>query len=516
MRQQPLKALTPVQHRYLMAALFVAGAATLVLEIGGTRVISPFYGSSIYCWSALITVTLVALAGGYSMGGRAADRGASLTLFARGLCLAGAAVAAVPVLRAPVLRLTAGLGVQLGALASATILLAPALVWLSMLGPISIRLTALALDTVGRKAGDVYAVSTLGSVLGAVLAGFVLIPRLSIAHVFYGTATLLLVLGALGYRLAQIKLPLLQMAAAAVVALFGFWPRQVPDTNILVNKDSPYGQIKVMDTAGRKRYLLVNGTAQSVARLPGLESDSQYAHALEWTPLLRPRARRALVIGMGAGLVPAAWERAHGLTVDAVDIDPEIVSVARNYFGYRPRGRVFVEDGRTFLEREGLPYGLILLDAFATESPPYHLFSREAIAAMKRRLKPRGILAVNIVSIVRPPGNEPWVAAYKTLKAVFPEVRAFVGSEVYAGIANVLLFASDGPLADGGASRRARPEALPDLAAMLDRELVPGAGEISAAPVMTDDHAPMEFLLAKTATLWRKSLQAQISDVLLY
>ena len=516
MRQSTNKGLTPARHRFVMATLFVTGAVTLTLEIVGTRVISPFYGSSLACWSALITVTLVALAAGYNLGGRAADRQASLTLFSRLLCFAGAAVAVIPALRAPVLRWAAPLGVQLGALASAAVLVAPALVLLSMLGPIAIRLTALEIDTVGRRAGDVYAVSTVGSVLGAILSGFVLIPRLPISQVFYGTAVLLLALGALGLRLSQTRMPAALLAAAAGLACFGFWPRPAGQTNVLVNRESAYGQIKVVDLGQSKRYLLVNGTSQSVARLPAMESDSQYIHALEWLPLLRPRARKALVIGVGAGLLPSTWELHHGLIVDAVEIDPDIVAVAREHFNYRPRGTVFVEDGRTFLERAGARYDIIALDAFATESPPYQLFSREALSAMRRRLEPRGVLVINIVSLLRSPGNEAWLAAHKTLQTVFPEVRAFMGSDDYGGLANVLLFASQGPLANDGAASRARPFAAADIRTMLSRELVPAAGELARARPLSDDYAPMESLLAKTAALWRRSLQASIPDVMLY
>jgi hypothetical protein len=145
------------------------------------------------------------------------------------------------------------------------------------------------------------------------------------------------------------------------------------------------------------------------------------------------------------------------------------------------------------------------------------------------------VLAINIVSLVRAPGNEAWLAAYKTMQTVFPEVRAFMGSEDYGGLANVLLFASDGSLADGGpgpavpggrafsapgrgdgAARRARPFAAADIRTMLSRELVPAAGELARARLLSDDYAPMESLLARTAALWRRSLQASIPDVMLY
>lgn len=515
MRQQPPKALTPVQLRYLLCTLFLTGGVTLVLEIAGARLISPYYGSSLYTWSALITVTLISLAAGYNWGGRAADRVPSLTLFARLICFAGAAVAFVPPLRSGVLQLTSPLGVQLGALASATVLLAPCLILLSALGPLAIRLTTLGLDTVGRRAGDVYALSTVGSVAGAVLAGFALIPHVPLSRILYGIACLLLLLGAIGYRLSTLRLPLPQLAAAAAAALWGFWPRATPSTNVLYNKESAYGQIKVVDFNTEKRYLLVNGTSQSVLLLASGESDSQYCHAMEAAALLRPAAKRALVIGLGAGLIPGTLERVYGIVTDTVEIDPRIAEAARNYFGYRPRGGLFVQDGRTYVERTPSSYGLIFLDAFGAESPPFHLFTQESFAAMKRRLEPGGLLAVNIVSIVRGPGDEPWLSSYKTLKTVFPEVRAFVASDQYHDIGNVILLASDDAI-DPAQAAPARAFIKKDLSAMLSHELTPDEEALQRVAVMDDDFAPMESLLARTAVLWRKSLQDQVSELLLY
>lgn len=513
MKQPEARPLPPAQHRYVLAALFLTGAATLTLEIVGTRVISPYYGSSLYCWSALITVTLVALAAGYSFGGRQADKVPSLTLFARLACLAGAATALIPVLREPVLKMTSPLGIQLGALASATVLIAPPLVLLSALGPLAIRLTAQAVASVGRSAGDVYAVSTLGSVLGAALAGFVLIPHLAISRILYGMACLLLLIGAFGYYLSRRVLPLPQLAASAAVALLGFWPKAAVETNVLVNRNSAYGQIKVLDFDGM-RYLLVDGTTQSMAEIATLETQSQYARSFEWAALLRPEARRALVIGVGAGLLPVALERHYGLTADAVDVDGEIIATARSHFGFSTKGGVFLEDGRTFLERASDRYDLLFLDAFSAESPPYHLFTRESFQAMSRRLSPDGILAVNLVTLLEGPGASAWKSAYKTLSSVFPEVRAFVASDVSDGMANVVFFCSRAPLS--GPARPARPAVRDDIRSMQARELAPAADELRAALLMSDDRAPMEFLLARTSLRWRAALQERVPEILLY
>lgn len=515
MKPQPPKALNAPQHRYLLAALFATGGTTLVLEVAGTRLLSPYYGSSLYTWSALITVTLVALAGGYSLGGRVADRGASLLTFARLVCWASLAVAVVPALREAVLKATSPLGVQLGTLASATVLVAPALVMLSALGPMAIRLTALGLETVGRRAGDVYALSTIGSVTGAVLAGFVLVPHVPLTKIFYGAAVLLLLLGALGIRLAAQRVPLVPVAAAAAVAFIGFRPRPSPATNVLVNHESPYGQIKVVDTDTGVRYLMVNGTSQSVMVLKTGESDSQYCHGLEWAPILRPAAKRALVIGLGAGVIPAAFERAYGLVTDVAEIDPDILRAAREQFGFQPRGDVFVGDGRVYLERTDRRYDVLVLDAFGSESPPYHLFTKESFEAMKDKMTPGGVLAINLVTAVSAPGNDAWLAAYKTLGGVFAGVRAYGASDRYRDIGNVLIFASDGPL-EPASKPRLRPVAADDLAFMLAQPLKPSAEELERAPLLTDDYAPLEFLLARTASIWRRSLQDQISELMLY
>ena len=117
---------------------------------------------------------------------------------------------------------------------------------------------------------------------------------------------------------------------------------------------------------------------------------------------------------------------------------------------------------------------------------------------------------------MRPPGNEPWLATYKTLRAVFPELRAFVGDDIHEGIANIILFASEGNLAISSLPPTTRSAARHDLEAMLASTLSPDAKELAQAPLMSDDHAPMEFLMAKTARLWRPFLQRQIPDVLLY
>jgi spermidine synthase len=248
-------------------------------------------------------------------------------------------------------------------------------------------------------------------------------------------------------------------------------------------------------------------------------SDSPYDRGLEWLRVLRPDARRVLALGLGAGLLPTALER-EGLTVDVYEIDPQIVRVARKWFAYSPKGAVTIGDARAELEtRGGGPWDLMVLDAFGAESPPAHLFTTEAFERMRAAMVPGGVLAVNLVTAIDGRDGDAWRASYKTLARAFPNVRAFIAGPPTDGLANVLLFASTGPLdapAKDEASAKSDDSAWgPPMAAMLAHELKPVDADIASVPAMTDDHAPLDSLLSASAVRWRGLLQAGMSEVML-
>ncbi len=146
---------------FVYLAVIVSGASVLALEILGTRIIAPFYGSDIYLWSALISVTLAALSVGYVIGGRKADRGTSVGWLSTIIGLAGVWIGIIPWLRIPIFSLAERLDLQLAVLLVATLLFFVPLMLLGMVSPYAIRLMASSLNVVGRTAGDLYALSTL-------------------------------------------------------------------------------------------------------------------------------------------------------------------------------------------------------------------------------------------------------------------------------------------------------------------------------------------------------------------
>ncbi|MFH1723874.1 MAG: fused MFS/spermidine synthase [Elusimicrobiota bacterium] len=175
---------------------FLSGAVVLVLEILGSRLLAPFFGTTVHVWSALITVALAALAAGYAAGGWLADRKPPLKALGGALAAGGLWLLILPAIRRPALLAAGGLGVSGGALAGAALLLAVPLLCLGTVPPLCVRLRTKSLGRLGREVGAVISVSTAGGVLGALAAGFYLIPLVGAGAILLGSAALVLLLSA--------------------------------------------------------------------------------------------------------------------------------------------------------------------------------------------------------------------------------------------------------------------------------------------------------------------------------
>ena len=176
--------------------VFVTGAAVMTIEIVGTRIIGPVFGVGLFVWSALLAVTLAALAGGYYVGGVLADRRLTPTSLGRVVTAAGVLLALASLAQHAVLRVAEGLGPSVGALFGAALLFAPALVALGITGPIAVKLRTKSLSQAGRGLGSVYAVSTAGSLVGTLVIGFVAVPAFDAKSILGCTAGALVLVGA--------------------------------------------------------------------------------------------------------------------------------------------------------------------------------------------------------------------------------------------------------------------------------------------------------------------------------
>jgi spermidine synthase len=474
----------PLDRLRLRCALFIAGAAVMVLQIVGTRIIGPHFGAGLSVWTALITVTLVALAAGYFLGGILADRYPVPQAFAGVLLASAAAIALVPVLRAPVIDLGWAIGIRGGALLAATILFLPALVLLGMASPYCIRLEARGVSDAGRSAGRLYAISTAGSVAGAVLAGYLLVPMLRIPVLLAGLSAVLAV-AAVVAAVPAIDVRILVAAAAIAVAAFLLVSRSPQPEGLLAMRSFEGTDLRVVEHDGR-RHLMMDQTDQSSIDAAGRPCD-KYAYFLASRVLLaRPDAKRVAVIGVGGGgLLNMLAE--NGLHVEGVDLSPEVIELARSHMGLKlPASQLHAADGRVWLREHAGAFDVVVLDAFAGDRIAASLVSREGLAVAKAALASGGLLGVNTWGIDMAAGrpSETGAAIRATLEALFPNVLAVPAA------GNLLFFAADEPLV-------ARRDAV-ELAAFdgprtftwLD---VPPT-EWQAGQVLTDDWNPVDAM----------------------
>ena len=434
-----------MKHKCLYFTVSVSGASVLAIEILGTRILGPFYGVSLFLWSALITVTLAALSAGYALGGRWADKGATYPRLSSLLAGAGLWLVAVPWIRNPLLHLAEPFGLRFAALVAALALFFVPLMLLGMVSPYAIKLRASSLDEIGRSAGNLYAVSTVASVVAALLTGFFLIPSFGVYRLTLAVGILLVAAalpGFLGKRLPAVKLvlPIVILAAGAGLIRGSHENAPDPGRGLVFRGQSPYGEIRVVNDR-EFRYLLIDGAVHTV-----VDTSLYYSTAMPYVNVVDiargyfERPGRLLLIGLGGGSVAKSYHR-NGWEVDAVEIDPLVTSLAYEYFGFDSlEARVHQMDGRRFLLASGGAYDVIALDAFGSSSIPFHLASREAFALMASRLAPDGVFVLNVQSIGWNGTIVRSLAA--TLKTQFPNVLALPTMEPPDQLGNVVFFAS--------------------------------------------------------------------------
>jgi spermidine synthase len=497
---------------YVVVAL--SGASVLAIEILGTRLLGPYYGVSLYLWSALISVTLAALAVGYALGGRWADRDPSASRLAVLLAVAGVWMMAVPWARGPLLGAAGSLGLRTAVLVAAFALFFPPLALLGMVSPFAIRIHASRLESVGRVAGDLYAISTFASVAAALATGFWLIPSLGVTRLAAGIGVVLVIAALVAWLTATPSrapavgaLLILLPGVAGVLGLSR--PESVGKGGLRFLAQSPYAEIRVVDRK-ELRYLLIDGGVHTIVKPGTYEIHHPYVHVAELARELFDHPGEMLLIGLGGGSATRLFAR-HDWKVQSVEIDPTVVRDAHEHFGLRAQETdIAVMDGRRFLTQDARRWDLIFLDAFGSSAIPFHLVTREAFALAHSRLAGGGVLLVNVEAVgwddvlVRSLGA--------TLATEFRHVLALPIAEPPDRLGNVILLAADRPMEISDAALGSPLDWLYDpylhWQVLLrnhawDNRFVP---ETKGAPILTDDLNPVDLWAERINRVARREL----------
>lgn len=490
----------------------------MACELIGAKAVAPYFGSSLYVWAAVLGVTLAALMTGYYTGGWLSHRYRSLRLVCGILTAAGSLLVIMPFAGPWIMEATLGMSVRTGTTLSLMVFMFPPLMLMGMSSPLVIGLLNERLETAGKSAGSVYAISTLGGIIATFATGFYLLPESGIrmsALIFGGALALAALLGGIrswSFVAAGIALPV------AIFAMFsGSQPRQSSDHfSVKYHSEGILGQIRVVDqqyytqTRGWMpgRALMVNNTVQTIMDL------EKPAYSLwDWAfyfPLaasIYPKGSEALLLGLGGGTLLKQFQRL-GFSVEVVELDARIRDVAHEYFSVDPRVPVMIDDARHFLNGTNRRYDVIALDLFHNETPPAHVLTIESFRRIRQVLKPGGLMMINFYGYTTGSLGRPSRCLYKTLVEAGFDTRLFVtpGEE---GGRNLIFLASLEPK-DFSTASYSEP-GLPTVPDMGRAFLDPAELDMSDAVVLSDGRPALEKYYIEAAIAWRNAATESVT-----
>jgi spermidine synthase len=491
--------------------VFISGAVLMALEIVGSRVLAPYFGSSIFVWGSLISVVMTALSIGYYWGGWLSAREPSYAKLLLLLVIPGVVIFFLPFVYPAINEWIAimDLGVRLSPLVACSALFLLPGIFIGTISPYVIRLAATQLNTVGSTAGTLYAVSTCGSIAGTLLTAFYLIPVLGVSNIIHALGITLVCLSLVVVPLIRLNRVSVTRAVAAVSVLFswinlGWTP--IAWAKTLMQKDTFYHRIRIEED-DEARYMYFDRTLQSAMTLKDPTAlrliYSRYT-SLGFT--FRADAKKMLLIGLGGGSIPKKLNKEFpNMEIDAVELDPEVIKLAKDHFNIKEgkQLRLHAQDGRLFLTRTQNQYDIIMLDAYFTDAMPFHLATKQFFELAQKKLTPNGIVVANLISAVTGPSGKIARAFARTLRQVYPQTYIFASRRPdnvsLETIQNVIVIATrDKQRIDikeivkraSALDKGLFPDPVQDIAvAYFDRQLA------EDVPILTDDYAPTDNLL---------------------
>ncbi|MFP8953545.1 spermidine synthase [Natrialbaceae archaeon A-arb3/5] len=483
-------------------AVFVSGVTSMGLEILAVRIVAPQFGSHIYTVGGILTVFLIALSLGYWQGGKRAALATNRQM--SWIMLATAVYVAVVVYASDILLTytsTLPLSPRYASLPAVIVLFGPPTYLLGFISPYAAELSTK--EGTGEASGHVYALGTIGSIVGSAATTFVLIPALTIEEIglLFGLA---LVATAVG--LTYPSFPRRPTIASAVVVLLlvtaaGIGPVTFDHRGDVVYEDqTAHQQLEIVDD-GDVRTMYLDGSRHSA-----MDLENPDRHVFTYTryfhlPMLLTDevddADRVLFIGGGGYTGPQDFEQRYDVTVDVVEIDSAVTDAAEEYFGLETGDDLndHATDGRQFLQNTDETYDVIVLDAYKQDQVPFHLTTVEFMELVSDRLSDDGILHANVVSAPSGSGSEFYHAQHETMETVFPDVYSFRTSDSSA-VQNIQLVATNDETGFSQSDLEERSENR-DLGVDLDDAVDNWMDdpESDEAPVLRDERGGVDSLL---------------------
>ena len=484
-----------MQKYLLYIVVFICGAMVMILELVASRILAPFVGTSSYVWTSLIGIILGSLSFGYWLGGRLADRNPKRFALAMILFNAAIFIGATTFINILVLSVIEQYisDIRIAAIISTLVLFSFPSVLLGMVSPYAVKLQMADIDKTGSTVGNLYAISTIGSIVGTFLAGFVLIPSFGSEKNLLIISIVLLFTSFIVYFDKGFKLNILFFIILIMTLLIPNPAFLVYGKTDLKDIDTEYSRIWIYPTYYENKEVKVFQTGNEYSSAMYLNNDElvfEYTKYYDLAEHFNTGFNKALMLGGAAYSYPKYYLNKYtNATIDVAEIDSRVTDIAKSEFRLKnnPRLRIFHEDGRIFLNKTKNKYDVIYGDAFRSKSVPYQLTTKDAVEKMYNVLNDNGVVVINIISSIEGDKGKFFRGEYKTYKNIFPQVYVFPVEGIKNGeeIQNIMLVAlksKDKP------SFESTDSELNEYLAHLWKEEIP-----NDIPILTDDYSPVEY-----------------------
>ncbi|HEX8157444.1 MAG TPA: fused MFS/spermidine synthase [Solirubrobacteraceae bacterium] len=482
----------------LALVVFTVGLSILGAEIAAARLLAPYFGASTIVWANTIGIVLVALSIGYWYGGRLADRNPTREGLYRIVLLSGLLLAAVPFIADPFLSFAIdaldaiSAGAFVGSLLGVTVLVAIPILVSGAVAPYALRLAVADVEHAGTVSGRLYAISTVGSLLGTFLSALFLIPLIGTRRTFIVFGLALVILAVIGLAQRRLLVAPVGLVLALALPVGTVKGETGAGARVVYEADTEYQYARVVEDLNGTRTLELNeGQVVHSLRRPGTYLTDNYWDEMLVLPFaaLHGPPRSIAILGNAAGTTARAYGHFFPDTrIDSVEIDGELTGIGRRFFDMRaPRLHTHTGDARPYLRRTKRRYDVIVVDAYRQPYIPFYLATKEFFALARDRLNRGGVVIVNVG---HPEGStklEKVLGA--TMASVFPTVLRDPSEPLNTQMLGAAVGASTNRLRAG----------VPKLPAQL-RPVALGAGarlapRLPGGRVYTDDVAPVEWLI---------------------
>ncbi|MBA4416921.1 MAG: hypothetical protein C0392_03265 [Syntrophus sp. (in: bacteria)] len=493
---------------------FIASFCTLVIEMVAGRILAPFVGVSIYTWTSIIGVILAGISIGAYIGGKLVDRFPARKTLGWLLLLSGITALSIIPLTYLVASYRFPLSLMLRIFLVTTIIFFLPGCVLGTISPVVVRLTLKDLDKAGNVIGKIYALSTLGAIIGTFVTGFFLISWMGTRMIILSMGIILLLASVFSGSLFKTKKSValfIIIALPCVWAIYSFLYKPKLTDQTYLYRESDYFTIKLINTTSNDKTtplqaMVLDNLIHSYVSLDNpqhieYEYEKIYSDVLKWK-FGKDQAFKSLTIGGGGYTFPRYMEVFYpNAQIDVVEIDPEVTRIVYSHLGLPKdtRIRTFNTDGRWFVMNSKDKYDLIFTDAFNDLSIPYHLTTKEYAQELKKVLNPDGIVMSNIIDNFQKGAFLP--SYIRTLREVFGEKNVFLLSVSpdfkNTQISTFIVVAGNGNIDIKDFDARVKSHLKGHAtSALVPEEMMEEFMKTRHSIVIRDDHAPIDNLIA--------------------